>query len=114
MTPRFKDAEIECATCHDDDVHIGRLGSACEDCHNPNGWRLWRFDHAARTGFSVRGAHEKLDCHACHRVSIAQEEPLPVTCGDCHARDDVHFGGFGRDCNRCHGDGSWDDIEMLE
>ncbi|MCX7058278.1 MAG: hypothetical protein NTZ79_14170 [Proteobacteria bacterium] len=32
---------------------------------------------------------------------------LSKECGDCHARDDVHHGGFGRDCARCHSSINW-------
>jgi hypothetical protein len=114
LTPRFRDARIECMGCHeDDDVHLRRLGTACEHCHNPNGWRLWRFDHDAQTDFALRGAHEKLECHSCHRVPIARGANPSSDCGGCHARDDVHYGAFGRDCGRCHGDGSWDEVEVI-
>ena len=115
LAPRYKDAELECMACHEfDDIHLGRLGRACEDCHNPNGWRFWRFDHAADTAFALHGAHLNLDCHACHRVPIATNPRLPAACAECHARDDAHFGAFGSDCNRCHGDDSWIDVEMIQ
>jgi len=115
LTPRYKDTEIECLACHEpDDVHLRRLGRACEACHNPNGWRLWRFDHGEQTAFALRGAHAKLDCHACHRVLVVEDARLPVACAECHARDDVHFDAFGSDCDRCHGDDSWTDVEMIQ
>jgi hypothetical protein len=28
---------------------------------------------------------------------------LAGDCASCHARDDVHLGQFGRQCQRCHG-----------
>ena len=114
VTPRFKDAEISCIGCHEgEDVHLQRLGPACEQCHNPNGWSFWRFDHAAQTDYPLRGAHADLVCHACHRATLASEIDLPRHCEGCHARDDVHSGAFGRSCERCHRDSSWDEIEMI-
>jgi len=113
-TPRFKDAEIGCVGCHEgDDVHLRRLGAACEQCHNPNGWSRWRFDHGAQTDFPLHGAHVDLVCHMCHQVPYAVASGLPRDCQGCHARDDVHSGAFGRGCERCHRDTSWDEIEVI-
>jgi hypothetical protein len=34
--------------------------------------------------------------------------PAPVrSCYACHAKDDVHRGAFGIDCERCHGTANW-------
>jgi hypothetical protein len=113
LNERFKEARIECSSCHeDDDVHLRRLGSGCEDCHNPNGWKFWRFDHDTRTSFALRGAHEGLGCHACHKLARTDAGRVAADCAECHARDDRHFGAFGLDCGRCHGDASWRDVEL--
>jgi len=110
-TSKFKDEEIDCSGCHAaDDVHRRSLGADCGRCHNPNGWGLWRFDHAAETSFALQGAHAELDCHSCHG-SAAGPAMSTAGCADCHARDDRHFGAFGRDCGRCHGDSTWSDVE---
>jgi hypothetical protein len=110
---RFRDAEIECISCHRyDDVHRLRLGADCASCHNPNGWSFWIFDHEKDTGFALRGAHARLSCHECHRTPAADGVALPGSCVDCHGGDDPHFGGFGRDCGRCHGDESWRDVRL--
>lgn len=113
LSPRFKEAGLACSGCHDDDVHLGRLGSACEQCHNPNGWRFWRFDHDTQTTFALHGAHADLECHDCHRTARTAGVRLGVGCESCHSRDDVHFGAFGHDCARCHGDESWQQVEMI-
>jgi hypothetical protein len=103
-----------CVGCHEgEDVHLQRLGPACEECHNPNGWSFWRFDHDSQTEFPLDGAHTDLVCHACHRASLASEIDLPRHCQGCHARDDVHSGAFGRSCERCHRDTSWEEIEVI-
>jgi hypothetical protein len=112
-TPRFKDAELDCRSCHAfDDVHRESLGPSCERCHNPNGWNLWRFDHSVETGFSLVGAHAELDCHSCHGTGPSSSVS-GSGCASCHARDDRHFGAFGSDCVRCHGDTSWSDLEKI-
>ena len=46
-------------------------------------------------------AHAKLACERCH-VEAPDKVRLPTDCADCHRRDDVHQGRFGRDCERCH------------
>jgi hypothetical protein len=103
----FRNTGRDCIACHKvDDVHKGKLGKDCASCHNPNGWAFWQFDHGKATKFTLEGAHAKLECKSCH-VKSADEVKLPQDCGACHARDDIHNGGFGRDCARCHGSISW-------
>lgn len=96
-------ANVNCVGCHkSNDVHKGSMGSRCDDCHSPNGWRLWEFDHAKRTGFALVGAHAPLACAACHTRPPAQLK-LKSDCIACHSADDVHIGQFGSQCQRCHG-----------
>ena len=102
QTKRFKDASTDCISCHQKmDIHKGGLGKECADCHNTNGWNLWSFDHGKATHFELTGAHTKLNCSNCH-TQPASEVKLSTDCGSCHVRDDVHFGQFGRECQRCH------------
>ena len=103
----YRGTAHECIACHKvQDVHKGNLGRDCGNCHNPNGWTFWQFDHGKATKFAIEGAHAKLACNGCH-VKPADEVKLPTDCGGCHARDDVHHGGFGGDCGRCHSSISW-------
>ncbi len=98
---RFRGTPVKCIACHKaDDGHKGALGEDCATCHNPNGWAHWQFDHST-TGFAKDGAHAKLACRECH-VKSTHEVKLVAECSACHARDDVHDGAFGRDCERCH------------
>lgn len=92
-----------CAACHADDHHQGSLGtpSACADCHNVNGWKGWAYDHDRQTRFALTGAHKGLICSACHRRA-GDPAKTGQQCLDCHQRDDIHRGGFGDDCARCH------------
>lgn len=110
VTLRFHDAPSDCAQCHRDTRHRGRLGPDCATCHNPNGWGLWDFDHQS-TGFALRGAHVDVGCHDCHR-SDPSAFPLSSSCVSCHAGDDEHDGAFGRDCERCHVETRWETVHV--
>lgn len=102
-TPQFQDASEQCIDCHqEDDSHEASLGTQCGDCHNPNDWLLWEFDHDLQTDFLLEGAHFELACNDCHRVPVTERIALASQCGACHRRDDVHDGQFGKDCERCH------------
>jgi hypothetical protein len=107
LTREYRDVGKECVDCHKkDDVHKGSLGKDCGRCHSSNGWRLWEFDHGKETGFVLAGAHGKLACDACHRRP-PDEVKLKQDCLSCHAKDDVHLGQYGRQCDRCHGTTTW-------
>jgi len=93
----------KCVDCHKkDDTHRGNFGAECDQCHSPNGWKLWKFDHGKQTGFALLGAHSKLDCAGCHRQPATQVK-LNSECASCHSQDDVHLGQFGGQCQKCHG-----------
>ena len=99
----FQDTQDQCVDCHlEDDVHEQHLGPDCAMCHNPNDWLIWRFDHGQQTDFALDGAHEGLDCLACHNRPVTDTVALSTTCGGCHRGDDIHASGFGMDCGRCH------------
>jgi hypothetical protein len=83
-------------------VHKAALGVHCEQCHNPNAWSLWLFDHAKQTNFVLDGAHGELTCDACHKAPDHNAVKQSKVCDSCHRPDDVHAGGFGRNCDRCH------------
>ena len=102
-SPSFKDAPRTCAACHKDTHHAGTLGSNCAQCHNPNGWVRWRFDHDKQTRYALTGAHRGLQCSACHKTRVADKPTASTTCFGCHATDDAHSGSFGRNCETCHG-----------
>jgi nitrate/TMAO reductase-like tetraheme cytochrome c subunit len=97
----------DCNTCHED-VHDGKFGLSCSDCHNENSFtasiNLDAFNHNL-TDFALQGKHEEVDCKKCH-VSESFTEPLPFnTCTACH--EDYHEGAFMvnlevRDCADCH------------
>ncbi len=102
---KFREAPHACVDCHrKDDVHEGKLGTDCAQCHETAGFRTTRFDHA-KTRFPLNNAHAKVACFACHRDSTFKG--APGRCVDCHASDDVHHGSRGPDCGSCHGTANW-------
>ena len=98
----YKDVRTTCASCHKDEHHEGRLGTNCAQCHNPNGWPRWRFNHDTQTKYPLTGAHRGLDCQNCHTTKNVAKIALDSTCYGCHRLDDIHQGSFGRSCDRCH------------
>lgn len=109
----FKDAKSDCVSCHaKEDVHKLRLGTQCESCHNARDWKIWDFDHDRKTTFKLDGGHKGIGCYECHKTpSKSKKLATPATCGDCHASEDVHDGGFGRQCERCHLSNSWKQLK---
>jgi hypothetical protein len=108
----FKDSPSICAKCHDgDDVHKRTLGGKCEICHSTRAWKSWDFDHAKQTSYPLDGAHTKVNCSACHRKTpgeLGAVMPLPASsCFGCHSGEDIHSGGFGSTCERCHVTRDW-------
>jgi hypothetical protein len=111
----YTDASMQCVDCHaDDDAHEERLGPRCADCHNPNGWALWEFDHDSSTDFRLDGGHAGIQCEACHRDPVRGRFRVLSSCDSCHRRDDVHDGRFGRYCERCHNTESFDQVTIRQ
>jgi hypothetical protein len=98
--------ETSCLTCHRaSDVHSGKLGLDCAQCHTPAGWRAdTNFDHDL-TSFPLLGLHVAVPCEQCH-VTRAYKD-AGKGCVDCHRADDFHKGGLGNDCARCHSANGW-------
>jgi len=111
----YTDAKLACDSCHQtDDVHEKRLGKNCIDCHNPNGWGVWLFDHNVQTDYLLDGEHKDLDCHACHTEPVEGNDlHLLTTCISCHEKDDVHEGSLSIYCERCHVTTSFKDLRIV-
>ncbi len=102
---KYREAPSDCYACHKkDDVHKGTLGQACAQCHTERTWKARQFDHDT-TRFSLRGAHSKVDCGACHPQRRFKNTPR--ACYACHKKDDSHKGNFGRRCETCHTEKDW-------
>jgi len=93
-----------CEGCHrSNDVHLGRNGTECEQCHNEDNWQT-EFDHLLETEFALQGAHNDLSCTACHVGKLS--DPLETDCLSCHAKDNPH-GDTLVQCANCHAQSDW-------
>lgn len=109
----FKDTSTICNDCHlEKDTHKTAFGTECYRCHTPNGWKIWSFDHATKTKFTLTGAHVGLVCSACHKQSITTKNSTPKKCEACHLRDDAHRGKYGKFCDRCHSTDSFKTLQL--
>lgn len=99
-------AEDNCVACHDD-VHEGRFGAYCAQCHNEESFfsmnDMSNFNHAL-TDYPLEGEHVGVDCKECHVDRYST--PIDFSaCQNCH--EDYHEGEFAEngvspDCNECH------------
>ncbi|MBV8205262.1 MAG: hypothetical protein JO041_00590 [Acidobacteria bacterium] len=103
----------QCVSCHAD-VHGGRLGHSCEQCHNTTDWKqVPNFDHS-RTRYPLTGAHERVTCEKCHAPSqpggaMRWTGLVFDRCEACHA--DPHHGSFASPCASCHNTASWKSVQ---
>lgn len=95
-----------CVDCHTD-IHKGRFGQVCEDCHSTSSFmrikNIEKFDHS-KTNYPLLGRHQFLNCTDCHKSSLSSK-PKYEKCLDCH--EDFHKGdfvsnGIVKDCAECH------------
>ncbi len=109
----YKAKGLGCADCHEDKRHKGSLGtpSNCRSCHNTVDWKIWSFDHDVLTSYPLTGKHKGLICSACH-ARPGDPAKLGTQCIACHRRNDIHRGGFGEDCAKCHVTDSFSQILM--
>lgn len=96
----------DCIDCHRaSDVHSGKLGAQCAQCHSPEGWRKsLQFDHDL-TDFPLVGLHVVVPCEQCHVTRAFKD--TGKECYSCHQADDKHHGSLGRECARCHSPNGW-------
>ena len=103
---QYEQIESTCSSCHvEESPHDGQLGEQCQQCHNPNDWQFWLFDHDRQTAYPLEGEHQNLQCDQCHNKKMAippSHELDQVECYQCHRKDDAHRRRFGTDCGRCH------------
>ncbi|MFT5198463.1 MAG: hypothetical protein ACI87O_001120 [Planctomycetota bacterium] len=104
-----------CSGCHVD-VHEGKQGKSCQDCHRQEDWILLGsiMDHA-RTRFPLVGAHAGTACRQCHQgIEVGNMFPLDVACESCHGgleaqvADPDHTAlGWVQACDECHQPTTW-------
>jgi len=92
-------------------------GKTCVECHNDHHGRnfeMIRFDKDTfkhdLTGYALVGAHQKLDCKACHQTQFISDKEiskkeytylgLGTSCLSCH--QDYHQESLSSDCLSCH------------
>lgn len=96
-----------CVECHKkDDVHQGKQGKQCSNCHNEKGWRNNVFFDHDLSSFPLIGMHAAIQCEECHLTSVYSS--ADSDCNSCHAGDDVHKTRLGTDCETCHNPNSWE------
>jgi hypothetical protein len=109
-----KEPEKTCNSCHvSNDIHLGSNGNDCKQCHNNDKWSKTEFDHDKSTDFLLQGAHQELNCSACHLPGQVHKETFPNQtknvrqCKDCHQANDPHKGALGETCQDCHQQTKW-------
>jgi hypothetical protein len=107
---KYRAAPQQCVACHrKNDVHKGKLGEKCEQCHSVDKWKVPDFDHD-KTRFKLDGRHAKAECKSCHADQAYKDTPRD--CYACHKKkddSDGHEGHFGRKCETCHGTAKWEE-----
>jgi len=108
----------DCWSCHETDYNeandpdhaSANFSHDCTQCHSLNGWSPAEFDHAT-TDFPLTGAHESLDCVACHSEGYSG---TPTACYACHNTDydntsspNHEAADFDTDCTECHTTTAW-------
>lgn len=114
----FQGTPTQCIDCHQADYNAttnpnhatAGFGTACQSCHNANGWVPATFDHARF--YPLTGAHASTSCAECHIGGVYRG--TPTTCFGCHqddyrgAIDPPHTtSGFPTTCQTCHNTSSW-------
>jgi hypothetical protein len=104
-----------CSGCHED-IHRGKLGRMCDDCHNETTWQPEEaVSRHARTRFPLVGPHAAAACWRCHPgAQVGNFEGLDPTCLACHTEDLARAvapnhaqQGWTNDCQRCHTQLNW-------
>ena len=107
-----------CGGCHQD-VHLGRLGGVCTDCHTQETWQPYgQVERHARTRFPLVGIHASTPCFRCHPgFEAGLFTPTDPTCVTCHVSDlnrtTNHIGlGWTANCEQCHMPTDWRNAEI--
>ncbi len=114
---RFAGAPSTCYACHQTEFMNAPSHAAsqyshdCLTCHSMDNWSLASFDHN-KTSFPLQGAHQSLQCSACHKNG--QFQALPTDCFSCHVTDfnnvqspNHQLEQFSHDCTTCHTVSAW-------
>jgi len=109
-----------CVGCHED-VHFGKLGPSCTDCHQESTWApVGQIERHNQTRFPLTGIHAVTDCRRCHiGAEVGNFFPTAVECVACH-QDDLaravnpnHINLVWIDrCDRCHMPTIWSQAQL--
>ncbi len=115
---QYQGTPATCYACHwvrrKDDRYQTRLGTQCEQCHQPVSWTAVRWEHASTTGVALNASHRSVSCVSCHRNGNFNTGM--VVCSSCHRKDydatrspNHAAAGFSVNCESCHrpGDATW-------
>ncbi|MDZ4773848.1 MAG: cytochrome c3 family protein [Planctomycetota bacterium] len=104
-----------CVGCHED-IHAGKLGKNCTDCHEQRDWRpTGEIARHTRTRFPLVGSHAAVACFRCHAgADVGNFDRASIECADCH-RDQLALAvnpnhaaqGWVDRCDRCHVPTTW-------
>lgn len=108
----FLGLSTQCLSCHDD-YHQKTLSANCLECHSMKDFKsVPNFNHNKQSKFQLKGAHTKVSCVDCHKVTQRENKKFQIfrgvahsKCTDCHK--DPHENKFGQDCKKCHSENSW-------
>lgn len=104
---RYEDTPTRCVDCHIlNDIHAGRYGKKCNDCHRESEWKKIVFDHDKNTEYPLTGKHRDVACDTCHGGDLYDED-IGTDCVSCHRNDDQHRGQYGEKCDSCHRTAGW-------
>ena len=112
VNQKYKGIPKDCHVCHAvNDMHAGRYGSKCKDCHSEAGWDNTRFDHDRDTEYRLDGKHRDVKCDVCHSGKLHEKKPQRE-CVSCHRGDDEHSGRYGNKCQSCHNPHGWGEAKF--
>lgn len=109
---RYEGTPDKCVSCHVlNDVHAGRYGKKCDDCHRESDWKKIAFDHDKNTDYPLTGKHRDVACDTCHGGNLFDED-IGTDCISCHRNDDEHRGQYGEKCDSCHRTLGWGKVKF--
>ncbi|UCE04589.1 MAG: cytochrome c3 family protein [bacterium] len=90
----------------------------CTICHDETSWEGANFNHLNESGFDLVGAHQQLQCIACHVGN--QVSNLPRDCFGCHQSDynkvsnpNHAQNNYDHDCTKCHSTTGWIPADLV-
>ncbi len=117
---QYTGLSTDCASCHLKSYQqtkafnhqAAAMPLNCAQCHGVDDWRALSFDHNQFSGFTLDGAHARVECGSCHKAGTFTG--TPKDCFSCHAPqysatlDPNHAkAGFPKDCSNCHTPVTW-------